>query len=389
MAKNSRLTQAKTNKKDEFYTQLKDIENELYHYRDFFCGKVVFCNCDDPYESNFFKYFANNFNFLGLKKLICTCYAKSHVAWRQLELIDAPELSLSLSLSEENPAENSSKKPYKIEITEVPDSNGDGTIDLADVEYLVKNGKNVLSILKGDGDFRSQECIELLKEADVVVTNPPFSLFREYVAQLVQYDKKFIIIGNISAFTYKEIFPLLKDNKMWIGPSIHSGDRAFYVPDDYKLEAAGCGIDEKTNRKYIQVKGVRWFTNVDVKQRHEKLLLYKNFTPEEYPKYDNFDAINVDNVSEIPCDYDGIMGVPITFLDKYNPDQFEIIGCSASKQLFGIEGHKPSESFLALVLSGKVRTGGTPSMAKPCFIDSEGFANVGYHRIFIKSRSIA
>ena len=173
---------------------------------------------------------------------------------------------------------------------------------------------------------------------------------------------------------------------MWIGPSIHSGDRAFYVPDDYKLEAAGCGIDEKTNRKYIQVKGVRWFTNVGVKQRHEKLLLYKHYSSEKYPKYDNYDAINVDKTSDIPCDYDGVMGVPITFLDKYNPDQFEIIGCSASKQLFGIEGHKPSEDFLALVHSGKVRTGGTPSMAKPCYIDSDGFANVGYHRIFIKLR---
>ena len=384
MAKNSRLTQAKTNKKDEFYTQLKDIENELYHYRDFFCGKVVFCNCDDPYESTFFKYFANNFNFLGLKKLICTCYAKSHVAWRQLELIDAPELSLSLSLNEVNPSENSNKKPYKIEITEVPDSDGKGTTDLSDVDFLIKNRKNVLSVLDGDGDFRSQECIELLKEADVVVTNPPFSLFREYVAQLVQYDKKFIIIGHNNAITYKEIFPLIKNNRMWLGYGF-KGDAAHFINRHYEDYATAS--DHKEGM--IRVSGVTWYTNIEIPKRQEELLLYRHYTPEEYPTYDNFNAINVDKTSDIPCDYDGVMGVPITFLSKYNPKQFEIVGCTASTELFGMEGHKPSEGFLALVLSGKVRTGGTPSMAKPCFIDSEGFANVGYHRIFIKSRSIA
>ena len=234
-------------------------------------------------------------------------------------------LSLSLSLNEVNPSENSSKKPYKIEITEVPDSNGDGTIDLADVEYLVKNGKNVLSILKGDGDFRSQECIELLKEADVVVTNPPFSLFREYVAQLVQYDKKFIIIGHNNAITYKEIFPLLKDNRVWLGYGF-KGDAAHFINRHYEDYATAS--DHKEGM--IRVSGVTWFTNISIPKRQEELLLYKHYSPEEYPKYDNYDAINVDKTAEIPCDYDGVMGVPITFLSKYNPDQFEIIGISGN-----------------------------------------------------------
>jgi hypothetical protein len=198
---------------------------------------------------------------------------------------------------------------------------------LADVELLIKNHKNTLTTLKGNGDFRSDECIELLKQADIVVTNPPFSLFREYVAQLVQYDKKFIIIGNVNSITYKEIFPLIKENRLWLGASIHSGDREFAVPDSYPLNAAGYRVDEN-GKKYIRVKGVRWFTNLDYPERHEELVLYKRYTPEEYPKYDNYDAINVDKTVEIPYDYDGIMGVPITFIDKYNPEQFEILGDS-------------------------------------------------------------
>ncbi len=303
------LDKAKTNKKDEFYTQLSDIENELKHYRNHFKGKTILCNCDDPYESNFFKYFAGNFNFLGIKKLIATCYNGSPVQGLELPLFEQ---------------DISSKKAFKVVISEVKDLNGDGRVDLSDVKYLIQNDKNVLSELKGNGDFRSEECIELLKEADIVVTNPPFSLFREYVAQLMKYAKKFIIIGNVNAITYKEIFPLIRSNNLWLGPSITSGDRKFWVPDDYELKASGCGIDEN-GRKFIRVKGVRWFTNLDHKKRHEELILYKKYTPEEYPKYDNYDAINVDKVSDIPCDYYGVMGVPITFLDKYNPDQFEIV----------------------------------------------------------------
>ena len=318
MAGNKTLSNAKDAKNDEFYTQLEDIEKELKHYREHFNGKTVFCNCDDPYESNFFKYFAMNFNQLGLKKLIATCYNGSPIQGNELLLqfdLDAPD--------------EPRKVAHKIEIIEVKDANGDGAVDLSDVRYLLQNDKNVISILKGNGDFRSPECVELLKEADIVVTNPPFSLFREYVAQLVKYEKKFLIIGNVNAITYKEVFPLIKDNYLWFGASIHSGDREFQVPESYPLNAAGYRIDEQ-GRKFIRVKGVRWFTNLDYKERHEDLILYKSYNPEEYPKYDNYDAIEVSKTAEIPCDYDGVMGVPITFLDKFNPCQFEILGMESS-----------------------------------------------------------
>ena len=311
----SALNTAKRAKNDEFYTQLTDIEKELYHYRDQFRGKIVFCNCDDPYESNFFKYFALNFNFFGLKKLIATGYAGS--------LVVNTELS---SFGHENPEEKASRNPYKIEISEVPHAPARG-FDLTDVESLLRTKKNDLTRLKGDGDFRSPECIELLKQSDVVVTNPPFSLFREFVAQLMEYKKKFVIIGNVNAVTYKEIFPFIKENKIWLGESISSGDRKFRVPDCYPLDAAGCGIDENGYR-FIQVKGVRWFTNIQTKtsKRLEELTLYKRYTPAGFPKYDNYDAIEVSKVAEIPMDYDGVMGVPVTFLDKYNPAQFDILG---------------------------------------------------------------
>lgn len=306
------LDTAKTAKKDEFYTQLTDIERELQHYWQHFRGKTVLCNCDDPYESNFFKYFALRFNQLGLKKLICTCYDGSPVAGTQLSLF---------SLDAEG---NEKKTAYKVEITEVKDMNGDGAVDLTDVEYLIKNDKNVLSVLRGNGDFRSHECVELLKQADIVVTNPPFSLFREYIGQLMEYEKNFLIIGNVNAITYKDVFPLIKENKLWFGPSITSGDRKFNVPENYPLNAAGCGIDTD-GRRYIRVKGVRWFTNLDHNKRHEIMDLVCRYSPEEYPFYDNYNAININKTQDIPCDFNGIMGVPITFLDKYNPDQFEII----------------------------------------------------------------
>lgn len=336
MANNKNLSQANKAKKDEFYTQLADIENELRHYKNFFNGKVVFCNCDDPYESNFVKYFAMNFNTLGLKKLIATCYATSPVMYTQLDLF-GNEIAMGTAVA--------GKKPYKIELTEIKDENGDGAIDLDDFETMLKN--NPPKLLQDDGDFRSAECVELLKQADVVVTNPPFSLFREYVAQLIEFDKKFIIIGNQNAITYKEIFPLIKENKIWLGASIHSGDREFRVPDNYPLQAAGFRIDEN-NIKYIRVKGVRWFTNLDYPQRHENLILYRYYTPEEYPKYDNYDAINVDKTADIPCNYDGVMGVPITFMDKYNPDQFEILGMESSAgynpQIVGIPRLKEGDA---------------------------------------------
>ncbi len=333
MAGNSDLRKANKAKKDEFYTQLADIELEMKRYRKHFKDKVVFCNCDDPYESNFFKYFAMNFNFLGLKKLVATCYKGSPIIYTQLNEFGDKE-TISVIQNE--------RRPYKIEITEIVDINGDGAVDLSDVEYLLKNNKNSLSLLDGDGDFRSPECIEILKQADIVVTNPPFSLFREFVAQLVEYEKQFIIIGNVNAITYKEIFALIKDNKLWMGYSIHSGDREFRVPDDYPLNASGYRVDEQ-GRKYIRVKGVRWFTNMDYIERHTDLDLYKRYTPEEYPKYENYNAINVDKTADIPEDYDGEMGVPITFLDKYNPDQFEIVGLGISNSgiEIGVQPYKP------------------------------------------------
>jgi len=317
MAHNKDLQIAAKARKDEFYTQLTDIEKELRHYRRHFANKTVFCNCDDPFESNFFKYFVLNFNRLDLKKLISTCYTGSPIASQQLSLYDVPGASRS--------ARNGGK-PYMAEVTIVRDVDGDGGVDMADIAVLFKNGENKLSELNGNGDFRSHECLALMDQADIVVTNPPFSLFREYVAALVSHKKHFIILGNINAVTYKEFFPLIMDNKVWIGPSIHSGDRMFHVPDDYPLEAVGCGIDPKTGRKYIKVKGVRWFTNLDVKQRHEEMILVRKYTPEAYPHYDNYDAIDVSATADIPCDYAGVMGVPITFLDKYCPDQFKIIG---------------------------------------------------------------
>ena len=285
MANNNKaLSNANRAKKDEFYTQLSDIENELRHYRQHFRGKTILCNCDDPYESNFFKYFAMNFNFFGLKKLICTCYASSPVVYTQMSFF-----------GEEEVVGTSDDKP---------------------------------ELLNGDGDFRSDECIELLKEADIVVTNPPFSLFREYVAQLIEYNKKFIIIGNQNAITYKEIFPLLKDNKMWIG--YKSGDMAFTVPNSYESRETRFWIDEN-GQKWRSLGNICWYTNLDIEKRHEDLILFRNYTPENYPHYDNYDAIEVSKVADIPCDYDGAMGVPITFMDKFNPEQFEILGATESE----------------------------------------------------------
>ena len=297
----------------------------MKYYKDFFKDKTVFCNCDDPFESNFFRYFAINFNYLGLKKLICTCYAGSPVSYSELN---------DLPLFHQN-----EKMPYKLEITEVPDMNGDGAVDLSDIELLLRSDNNNLTILDGDGDFRSEECIEFLKESDVVVTNPPFSLFREYVAQLIKYKKKFLIIGNQNAITYKEIFPLIKDNKLWLGNSIHSGDREFRIPDHYEVRSKSLRIDEK-GRRYIRVVGVRWYTNIDYKARHDELILYKHYSNEEYPKYDNYDAINVNKTCDIPEDYKEIMGVPITFLDKYNPDQFEIIGLAPERGGFKLQNRR-------------------------------------------------
>lgn len=324
---NKNLNAAKTAKKDEFYTQLSDIERELQHYWKYFCGKTVLCNCDDPYESNFFKYFALRFNQLGLKKLICTCYNGSPM--------QGNELVFRFDDGDSEPQ----KVAYKMEVTEVKDMNGDGAVDLSDVRYLLMNDKNVMSILQ-TGDFRSPECVALLKEADIVVSNPPFSLFREYIGQLMAYDKKFIIVGHQNAITYKEVFPLIKENKLWLGYGFKGGATHFYSPYEDTATAGNHKEDQ------IRVSGVNWFTNLEIPKRNEELDLVCRYSPEEYPKYDNYDAINVGRTQDIPMDYKGLMGVPITFLDKYNPNQFEIIWqasgntrASAPKEVLEIMGY--------------------------------------------------
>ena len=277
MAKNENFKKAKKEKNDEFYTQLTDIERELRHYKKHFKDKTVFCNCDDPEYSNFWQYFSLNFEELRLKKLIATHY-------------------------------ETKKQSYMLEMWK----------DEAGVHSGIKT-------LKENGDFRSPESIALLQEADIVVTNPPFSLFREYIAQLVKKKKKFLIIGNNNAITYKEFFPMLKENKVWLGYSANK-TFTFQMADDYELSGKGAYQDKETGKKYCKVPAITWYTNLDIDKRHENLTLYKKYSPDEYPKYDNYDAIEVSKVSDIPCDYDGVMGVPITFMDKYNPNQFKILG---------------------------------------------------------------
>jgi hypothetical protein len=293
-SQNTKLTQAKKNKKDEFYTQLSDIERELKHYKKHFKNKVIYCNCDDPRVSNFFHYFSYNFEKLGLKRLIATCYKNQN-----MDLF----------------SQNNSEKAIYLEYN--GDKNGNNVPDVAEIG--IKN-------LDGDGDFRSNESIELLKQADIVVTNPPFSLFRDYVSQLIEYDKEFIIVGHQNALTYKEIFPLIKENKLWLGYGFKGG-AAHFINTQYEDYASA--NDHKEGM--IRVSGVVWYTNLDISKRHEDLILYKKFNAEEYPKYDNYDAININKTKDIPLDYKGYMGVPITFMNKYNPDQFEIIGATESE----------------------------------------------------------
>jgi len=372
---NQNFHKASKAKKDEFYTQLVDIEKELKHYKSQFRGKVVYCNCDDPFESNFFKYFASNFKELGLKRLIATSYKPSPIANTQLNLFGE---SVALAKSKGRPKVTANK----FIINEVDDIDGDGAFDLRDIaEQLKVNKNNEWLPLEGEGDFRSEESIELLKQADIVVTNPPFSLFREYVAQLAEHNKKFLIIGNVNAITYKECFKLIKENRMWLGASIHSGDREFQVPNDYPLNAASSRIDGNGN-KFIRVKGVRWFTNMDYEERHEDLVLYKKYTPEEFSKYDNYDAINVDITKNIPMDYEGLIGVPITFLDKYNPEQFDIIGLgiSNSGKEIGVQPYKPEHKKFRKEIQKRGAVDGDLYMIK------DGIVDVPYARIIIKNK---
>ena len=302
MSQNTNLADARRDQKDEFYTQRTDIEDEMKHYKKHFHGKVIYCNCDDPRISNFFRYFSYGFEHLELKKLVTTCYK-----------------SQDMNLFSQNKFERSISLEY----------NGDKKGN------MMPDPKEIgINQLKGDGDFRSQECIDLLKQADIVSTNPPFSLFREYVAQLMEHDKKFIILGNMNAITYKEIFKLVKENKIWLG--INNGPKTYEVPQYYIKDNITIGDDGK---KYAKMGNTGWFTNLDFPKRHADLIIYKTYKDNEsdYPKYDNYNIINVNRISDIPADYDGVMGVPITFLDKYNPDQFKILGIANSARWIGHE----------------------------------------------------
>lgn len=376
-SKNASLQRAAKAKADEFYTQLPDIEAELKHYKEHFKGKKILCNCDDPFESNFFKYFAMNFNHLGLAKLTATSYVDSPIAEGQLPLFEVQGLGVR---------QGEGKKPYKMEISEVHDEDGNQAIDLADVEYLLKNRRNSLSLLEGDGDFRSPECIELLKDADIVVTNPPFSLFREYVAQLVEFNKKFIIIGNKNSITYKEIFSLIKAGQLWLGYRNINQDMWFIVPEDYDFEKV---VDGKRLKHIMGC----WFTNLDTTKLHETLTLYCRYEPEAYPHYDNYDAINVDKVAEIPYDFDGVMGVPITFLDKYNPSQFEIMGSDSSDDYPPTKRY-PRKDKIVDRIRMKSKTGTMGCVIREADFGSGTYFDVGYpvravyKRIFIRRKQV-
>ena len=344
---NRKLTEAKNNKKDEFNTQLSDISNELKHYRNHFKDKVVYCNCDDPRISNFFQFFALNFEKYGLKKLITTCYKNQE---RDLFSTNNSESAIYLEYN--------------------GDKNGN---NLPDIEEIG------IKPLKGDGDFRSKESIDLLAQADIVVTNPPFSLFREYVAQLIEHNKKFVIIGHQNAISYREIFKLIKENKLWLGYGFRGG-AGHFINQHYEDYATA------TDRKegMIRVSGVHWFTNLDITKRHEDLILYKNYTPEEYPMYENFEAINVNKTKDIPFDYKGLMGVPITFLDKYNPEQFEIIGLGISNSglEIGVQPYKEEHKKYRKEIQKRGAVDGD------LYMMINGEVNVPYARIIIRNKKL-
>lgn len=362
---NKNLHNAKTNKEDEFYTQLSDIEKELKHYKKHFKGKVVYCNCDDPRVSNFFHYFSYNFEKLGLKKLITTCYKN-----KDIDLFSKDESEQAIYLEYNG------------------DKNGNHVPDLEEIG---------INHLEGDGDFRSSESIELLKQADIVVTNPPFSLFREYVSQLIEYDKKFIIVGNQNAVTYKETFSLIKENKMWIG--YKSGDMEFKVPSHYQPRETRYRQDEN-GQKWRSFGNICWYTNLDIAKRDEDVVLYKKYNTELNATYDNYDAINVNKVAEIPIDFKGYMGVPITFLNNYNPNQFEIVGITSGRDEFEAIPTKRYQNPKQINKDGsstngsKVNTRATLLMSnKPSGIhytadNADGYLSIVYARILIRNKTL-
>ena len=386
---NSNLTNAKRTKNDEFYTQYDDIQKEIEAYLEYdpdvFRGKVVYCNCDDPFESNFFRYFALNFNKLGLKRLITTSYKPSPVANTQLGLFGNDK---TLTKSKGRPKITANK----FIINEVRDIDDDGEFGMMDVAKRLKTNKhNEWTPLEGDGDFRSDESINLLKQSDIVVTNPPFSLFRQYIKQLVDYNKKFLIIGNINAITYKEVFPLLKANKVWLGESIHSGDREFIVPH-YIFKEIGNWRTDENGVHYARVMGVRWFTNLDHGRRHKSLPLMtkaeiiKFSTKKPFERYNNYDAIDVPLVKHIPNDYEGVMGVPISFLDKYNPDQFEIVGMCENEDLYKMKTKIYTSAECKQAYLDKFGKKGTYDLNASGVVINNGLLEKVYQRILIRHK---
>ena len=396
---NKNLTSAKRAKNDEFYTQYGDIQKEIEAYLEYnpdvFRGKVVYCNCDDPYESNFFRYFVLNFKKLGLKQLITTSYKPSPVANTQLELFGN---NSTLTKSKGRPKVTANK----FIINKVYDIDGDGEFNLKDVAKQLKtNEQNEWTPLEGDGDFRSNECINLLKLSDIVVTNPPFSLFREYLKQLVDYNKKFIIIGNMNAITYKEIFPLIKENRLWLGATGNGSDMVFAVPN-------GSEIAESDRQKaarlgyvgdYTRLGNSCWFTNLDHGRRHQPLPLmtmnenlkyskHKQIKGKAtYDKYDNYDAIEVPLTKAIPSDYDGVMGVPISFLDKYNPDQFEIVGMCENLDLYKLKTKVYTTGECKKAYFDKFGKKGTYDLNASGVVYREGLLEKVYQRVLIKHKS--
>lgn len=380
MAGSKSLSTAALAKEDEFYTQLSDIEKELRHYRKHFKDKIILCNCDDPFESNFFKYFVLNFNRLGLKKLIATCYYSSPIIGKKLGFMEDSNGQLSFLFDDDIEQKSPLKRPYKAIVTQVYDKTGDGGIDMNDVAELFKSGENELTELNGDGDFRSPECLELLDEADIVVTNPPFSLFRQYLSTLIEHDKQFLIIGSQNNVTYKEVFSLMMENKVWLG--YNAGDMAFAVPDYYQPRETRYWEDEN-GQKWRSLGNICWYTNLDIKKRHENLILVKKYSLEEYPKYDNYDAIEVSKVLDIPCNYNGIMGVPITFMDKYSPEQFVILGRRGDLEWAQNECsfYTPPSSEMQKKYKAMNKTW---RVQNTYILDKNGVPHITYGRIFIR-----
>lgn len=378
---NESLGKAKTRKNDEFYTVYDYIQKEMNAYLEYnpdvFRGKTILLPCDDPEWSNFTKYFAQNFETLGLKKLIATCYATSPVIGKELDYyVEASGQLTFLPQPNAIPVEER-RRPYRVEITEIKDENGDGRTDLADVEYLLKNKKNVMTLLKGNGDFRSDECVELLKQSDVVVTNPPFSLFRDFLALMEEYQTDFLIIGNTNALTYREVFRLFKSDKIRTGYTNFNVGMYFEVPENvekyHKIE---------NGKKFVRVATSCWFTSLPVTKHKENLILYKHYTPEDYPRFENYDAINVKKYTDIPADYNDVMGVPITFLDKYNPNQFELIGLGISNSGLecGVKPYKPEHKKYRKEVQKRGAVDGD------LYMMIDGIVTVPYARILIKRK---